>query len=59
MKIPIEKFQEQGGRVVTDDLDFESFRSNPLPANVLPMSTHATPSAPAGPSVLAASAGKR
>ncbi|MFN8052160.1 MAG: hypothetical protein U0Q22_12020 [Acidimicrobiales bacterium] len=35
MKIPIEKFQEQGGRIVTDDLDFESFRSDPLPENVL------------------------
>ncbi len=35
MKIPIEKFQEQGGRVRTDDLDFDSFRDQPLDDNVL------------------------
>src|SRR4051794_21635819 len=35
MRIPISKFQEQGGRVVTDDLDFETFRSQPLDPNVL------------------------
>ena len=35
MKIPIEKFQEQGGRVQTDDLDFDSFRDQPLDDNVL------------------------
>lgn len=35
MAIPIEKFQEQGGRVQTDDLDFEAFRTDPLPENVL------------------------
>ncbi|MEI2651984.1 MAG: hypothetical protein V9G12_07490 [Microthrixaceae bacterium] len=35
MKIPIEKFQDQGGRVQTDDLDFDSFRDQPLDDNVL------------------------
>lgn len=35
MKIPIEKFQEQGGRIQTDDLDFDSFRDQPLDDNVL------------------------
>ena len=35
MAIPIEKFQEQGGRLKTDDLDFEQFRANPLDPNVL------------------------
>ena len=35
MAISIEKFQEQGGRVQTDDLDFESFRTNPLSPDVL------------------------
>jgi len=35
MKIPIEKFQEQGGRIQTDDLDFESFREQPLDDHVL------------------------
>jgi len=35
MAISIEKFQEQGGRVQTDDLDFESFRTSPLSADVL------------------------
>ena len=33
--IPIEKFQEQGGRLKTDDIDFETFRSNPLDEHVL------------------------
>ena len=35
MAISIEKFQEQGGRLQTDDLDFESFRTNPLHPDVL------------------------
>ncbi len=35
MPIPIEKFQEQGGRLKTDDLDFEEFRRNPLDEHVL------------------------
>lgn len=35
MKIPIEKFQEQGGRIRTDDLDFEAFRDQPLSDEVL------------------------
>jgi hypothetical protein len=35
MTLPIEKFQEQGGRLKTDDLDFEQFRAHPLDANVL------------------------
>ncbi|MBI4883463.1 MAG: ferritin-like domain-containing protein [Actinobacteria bacterium] len=35
MAISIEKFQEQGGRLRTDDLDFESFRRNPLHPDVL------------------------
>ena len=35
MAITIEKFQEQGGRLKTDDIDFESFRTNPLPPEVL------------------------
>ena len=35
MAISIEKFQEQGGRVQTDDLDFELFRTNPLSPDVL------------------------
>ncbi len=35
MVIPIEKFQEQGGRLKTDDLDFEAFRSQPLSPHVL------------------------
>ena len=33
--IPIEKFQEQGGRLKTDDIDFESFRTEPLDEHVL------------------------
>jgi len=35
MTIPIEKFQEQGGRLKTDDLDFERFRVDPLDPHVL------------------------
>jgi hypothetical protein len=35
MAISIEKFQEQGGRLKTDDIDFESFRANPLDEHVL------------------------
>ena len=35
MAITIEKFQEQGGRIKTDDLDFERFRTEPLDAHVL------------------------
>jgi len=35
MRIPIEKFQEQGGRLRTDDLDFEAFRERPLSSDVL------------------------
>lgn len=35
MRIPIEKFQEQGGRLRTDDLDVESFRTQPLSPEVL------------------------
>ena len=35
MATSIEKFQEQGGRAQTDDLDFESFRTDPLHADVL------------------------
>lgn len=35
MRIPIEKFQEQGGRLKTDDIDFESFRDAPLSPEVL------------------------
>ena len=35
MPIAIEKFQEQGGRLKTDDLDFESFRTQPLSPQVL------------------------
>ena len=31
----IEKFQEQGGRLKTDDLDFEAFRRQPLDDDVL------------------------
>src|SRR5690349_16508040 len=33
--ITIEKFQEQGGRLKTDDIDFETFRTNPLDEHVL------------------------
>ncbi len=33
--IPIEKFQEQGGRLKTDDIDFDSFRAQPLDEHVL------------------------
>jgi hypothetical protein len=35
MAIPIEKFQEQGGRLKTDDLDFDEFRRTPLDPHVL------------------------
>lgn len=35
MAISIEKFQEQGGRLKTDDIDFYSFRREPLDPNVL------------------------
>jgi hypothetical protein len=35
MAIPIEKFQEQGGRLKIDDLDFEAFRRDPLSPDVL------------------------
>jgi hypothetical protein len=35
MAFPIEKFQEQGGRLKTDDLDFDLFRTQPLDPNVL------------------------
>lgn len=35
MPMSIEKFQEQGGRLKTDDLDFERFRSEPLEPHVL------------------------
>jgi hypothetical protein len=35
MPIAIEKFQEQGGRLKTDDLDFEAFRTQPLSPKVL------------------------
>ena len=35
MAISIEKFQEQGGRLKTNDLDFESFRRQPLDPQVL------------------------
>lgn len=30
MTVSIEKFQEQGGRLKTDDIDFEAFRRQPL-----------------------------
>ena len=35
MVISIQKFEEQGGRLRTDDIDFEAFRTQPLPADVL------------------------
>src|SRR3954470_1828249 len=35
MGISIQKFEEQGGRLRTDDIDFEAFRTQPLPADVL------------------------
>ncbi len=35
MAISIEKFQEQGGRLKTDDLDFDRFRDEPLDPHVL------------------------
>ena len=31
MGVSIDKFQELGGRLRTDDLDFGSFRRQPLP----------------------------
>lgn len=35
MAVPIGKFQEQGGRLRTDDIDFDAFREQPLPSEVL------------------------
>lgn len=35
MPMSIEKFQEQGGRLKTDDLNFEQFRAQPLHPDVL------------------------
>jgi hypothetical protein len=35
MAISIQKFEEQGGRLKTDDIDFDSFRTNPLPDDIL------------------------
>ena len=35
MTLAIEKFQEQGGRLKTDDIDFEQFRAHPLDPHVL------------------------
>lgn len=35
MAISIQKFEEQGGRLKTDDIDFESFRDQPLSPDVL------------------------
>ena len=35
MAMTIEKFQEQGGRLKVDDIDFESFRDAPLDPDVL------------------------
>ena len=35
MAISLHKFEEQGGRLKTDDIDFEAFRTSPLPADVL------------------------
>ena len=35
MAISIQKFEEQGGRLRTDDIDFEAFRAQPLPPDVL------------------------
>jgi hypothetical protein len=35
MGMTIEKFQEQGGRLKTDDIDFDSFRDAPLDDDVL------------------------
>ena len=35
MKISLEKFQERGGRLRTDDLDFGAFRDEPLDDDVL------------------------
>ena len=35
MALTIEKFQEQGGRLKTDDIDFDAFRAQPLDPHVL------------------------
>jgi hypothetical protein len=35
MGISLQKFEEQGGRLKTDDIDFESFRTQPLTPEVL------------------------
>ncbi len=35
MAISIQKFEEQGGRLKTDDIDFETFRTSPLTPEVL------------------------
>jgi hypothetical protein len=35
MGINLQKFEEQGGRLKTDDIDFDSFRDNPLSPEVL------------------------
>ncbi len=35
MPISLQKFEEQGGRLKTDDIDFDDFRANPLPPDVL------------------------
>ena len=35
MAISLQKFEEQGGRLKTDDINFESFRTQPLSADVL------------------------
>ena len=35
MRISLEKFQEQGGRLRSDDLDFDAFRDAPLDDDVL------------------------
>jgi hypothetical protein len=35
MAVSIEKFQEQGGRLKTDDVDFDAFRDRPLDPHVL------------------------
>ena len=35
MAISIQKFEEQGGRLRTDDIDFDSFRDQPLSPDVL------------------------
>ncbi|MEO6123834.1 MAG: ferritin-like domain-containing protein [Ilumatobacteraceae bacterium] len=35
MAISLHKFEEQGGRLKTDDIDFESFRAQPLSPDIL------------------------